>query len=233
MISLSISRGECSGFFDFSCHIQYICMSWVLLFGLLLAAFPTGNLTLPLMKLPQNSLSNESSTQLGYDSDTVNLQFWCCCGFYIKRDSSTLFMTGGKTIFKTAVGQLESLTLTDTGTFLTDITLTMVSIITRKGGTTSMREEDMVTENWGVWIGTPITITTFTTSIKINSSTSTGRVQVLWPWTDWTMRLLNTTGGEDREGLQKDPPSLPDRTERSIEFKALYMELEQSVLLSL
>ncbi|OWM71996.1 hypothetical protein CDL15_Pgr017879 [Punica granatum] len=34
-------RRECSGFFDFSCHIQYICMSWVLLFGLLLATFPT------------------------------------------------------------------------------------------------------------------------------------------------------------------------------------------------
>ncbi|KAB2001819.1 hypothetical protein ES319_D11G021300v1 [Gossypium barbadense] len=34
-------RGKCSGFFDFSCHIQYICMSWVVLFGLLLAIFPT------------------------------------------------------------------------------------------------------------------------------------------------------------------------------------------------
>lgn len=33
--------GKCSGFFDFSCHIQYICMSWVVLFGLLLAIFPT------------------------------------------------------------------------------------------------------------------------------------------------------------------------------------------------
>ncbi|OVA14149.1 Generative cell specific-1 [Macleaya cordata] len=34
-------RSKCSGFFDFSCHIQYICMSWVVLFGLLLAIFPT------------------------------------------------------------------------------------------------------------------------------------------------------------------------------------------------
>ncbi|KAK3027550.1 hypothetical protein RJ639_042319 [Escallonia herrerae] len=34
-------RRKCTGFFDFSCHIQYICMSWVLMFGLLLAIFPT------------------------------------------------------------------------------------------------------------------------------------------------------------------------------------------------
>ncbi|XWS48965.1 hypothetical protein CRYUN_Cryun13aG0122700 [Craigia yunnanensis] len=34
-------RRKCSGFFDFSCHIQYICMSWIVLFGLLLAIFPT------------------------------------------------------------------------------------------------------------------------------------------------------------------------------------------------
>ncbi|XP_022720021.1 protein HAPLESS 2 [Durio zibethinus] len=34
-------RRKCSGFFDFSCHIQYICMSWLVLFGLLLAIFPT------------------------------------------------------------------------------------------------------------------------------------------------------------------------------------------------
>ncbi|GFP85169.1 protein hapless 2 [Phtheirospermum japonicum] len=34
-------RRNCSGFFDFSCHIQYICMSWILMFGLFLAIFPT------------------------------------------------------------------------------------------------------------------------------------------------------------------------------------------------
>ncbi|XP_057487000.1 protein HAPLESS 2-like [Actinidia eriantha] len=34
-------RRKCSGFFDFSCHIQYICMSWIVMFGLLLAIFPT------------------------------------------------------------------------------------------------------------------------------------------------------------------------------------------------
>ncbi|XP_047976203.1 protein HAPLESS 2 isoform X2 [Salvia hispanica] len=34
-------RKKCSGFFDFSCHIQYICISWMLLFGLFLAIFPT------------------------------------------------------------------------------------------------------------------------------------------------------------------------------------------------
>ncbi|KAF7138533.1 hypothetical protein RHSIM_Rhsim07G0093800 [Rhododendron simsii] len=33
-------RKKCSGFFDFSCHIQYICMSWIVIFGLLLAIFP-------------------------------------------------------------------------------------------------------------------------------------------------------------------------------------------------
>ncbi|XP_039011345.1 protein HAPLESS 2-like [Hibiscus syriacus] len=34
-------RRKCSGFFDFSCHIQYICMSWIVLFGLILAIFMT------------------------------------------------------------------------------------------------------------------------------------------------------------------------------------------------
>ncbi|KAL3499399.1 hypothetical protein ACH5RR_038492 [Cinchona calisaya] len=34
-------RNNCGGFFDFGCHVQYICMSWVVLFGLLLAIFPT------------------------------------------------------------------------------------------------------------------------------------------------------------------------------------------------
>nr|XP_010940961.1 protein HAPLESS 2 [Elaeis guineensis] len=34
-------RSKCSNFFDFNCHIKYICVSWVLMFGLLLAIFPT------------------------------------------------------------------------------------------------------------------------------------------------------------------------------------------------
>ncbi|CAN1332943.1 Protein HAPLESS 2 [Linum perenne] len=34
-------RRKCSGFFDFRCHIQYICFSWMMMFGLLLAIFPT------------------------------------------------------------------------------------------------------------------------------------------------------------------------------------------------
>ncbi|XP_021809840.1 protein HAPLESS 2 [Prunus avium] len=34
-------RRKCPRFFDFRCHIQYICMSWVVMFGLLLAIFPT------------------------------------------------------------------------------------------------------------------------------------------------------------------------------------------------
>ncbi|KAK9984449.1 hypothetical protein SO802_033974 [Lithocarpus litseifolius] len=34
-------RRKCYGFFDFRCHIQYICMSWIVMFGLLLAIFPT------------------------------------------------------------------------------------------------------------------------------------------------------------------------------------------------
>ncbi|KAG6636863.1 hypothetical protein CIPAW_11G140300 [Carya illinoinensis] len=34
-------RRKCSGFLDFRCHIQYICMSWMVMFGLLLAIFPT------------------------------------------------------------------------------------------------------------------------------------------------------------------------------------------------
>ncbi|EXC34108.1 hypothetical protein L484_010566 [Morus notabilis] len=34
-------RRKCYGFFDFKCHIQYICMSWIVMFGLFLAIFPT------------------------------------------------------------------------------------------------------------------------------------------------------------------------------------------------
>ncbi|KAI3453663.1 hypothetical protein Pfo_010326 [Paulownia fortunei] len=47
-------RRKCSGFFDFSCHIQYICMSWMLMFGLFLAIFPTAIVLLWL--LHQNGL---------------------------------------------------------------------------------------------------------------------------------------------------------------------------------
>ena len=46
-LSLFMNRTKCSGFFDFKCHIQYICMSWILMFGLLLAIFPTGKHTFP------------------------------------------------------------------------------------------------------------------------------------------------------------------------------------------
>ncbi|XP_058085608.1 protein HAPLESS 2 isoform X2 [Magnolia sinica] len=42
-------RSKCSGFFDFSCHIQYICLSWIALFGLLLAIFPTAAVLLWLL----------------------------------------------------------------------------------------------------------------------------------------------------------------------------------------
>ncbi|KNA14967.1 hypothetical protein SOVF_102540 [Spinacia oleracea] len=34
-------RSKCSGLFDFQCHIQYVCMSWVVMFGLFLSIFPT------------------------------------------------------------------------------------------------------------------------------------------------------------------------------------------------
>ncbi|XP_009782609.1 protein HAPLESS 2-like isoform X1 [Nicotiana tabacum] len=34
-------RMKCSGFFDFSCHIQYICITWVVMFCLFLAILPT------------------------------------------------------------------------------------------------------------------------------------------------------------------------------------------------
>ncbi|XP_056699798.1 protein HAPLESS 2 isoform X2 [Spinacia oleracea] len=34
-------RSKCTGLFDFHCHIQYVCMSWVIMFGLFLSIFPT------------------------------------------------------------------------------------------------------------------------------------------------------------------------------------------------
>ncbi|WOL04599.1 hypothetical protein Cni_G13321 [Canna indica] len=34
-------RSKCGSFFDFSCHVQYVCVSWILMFGLLLASLPT------------------------------------------------------------------------------------------------------------------------------------------------------------------------------------------------
>ncbi|KAK4748597.1 hypothetical protein SAY87_015183 [Trapa incisa] len=154
-------RNECSGFFDFSCHIQYICISWVLLSGLILAAFPTGNLTLLLMR----------------------------------RDSSTLFTTGGKITFKVTVMRLvESIMLNGTDILPTGIIiLTTLSIITitttMKGCTERTREEDMLTENIKV-IQTEmlITITVFTMSTKISSSTSTGSIRVPpWPSMVWMM----------------------------------------------
>ncbi|KAK9748009.1 hypothetical protein RND81_02G029700 [Saponaria officinalis] len=34
-------RSKCSGLFDFHCHMQYVCMSWVVMFALFLSIFPT------------------------------------------------------------------------------------------------------------------------------------------------------------------------------------------------
>ncbi|KAL9239544.1 hypothetical protein vseg_013854 [Gypsophila vaccaria] len=34
-------RSKCAGLFDFHCHMQYVCMSWVVKFGLVLSIFPT------------------------------------------------------------------------------------------------------------------------------------------------------------------------------------------------
>ncbi|CAH9147814.1 unnamed protein product [Cuscuta epithymum] len=34
-------RTKCSGFFDLSCHVQYICLNWIVLVALLVAIFPT------------------------------------------------------------------------------------------------------------------------------------------------------------------------------------------------
>ncbi|PIN10939.1 hypothetical protein CDL12_16468 [Handroanthus impetiginosus] len=42
-------RRNCPGFFDFSCHIQYICIGWILMFTLFLAVFPTAILLLWLL----------------------------------------------------------------------------------------------------------------------------------------------------------------------------------------
>ncbi|KAH9721763.1 protein HAPLESS 2 [Citrus sinensis] len=49
-------RRKCSSFFDFSCHIQYICLSWLVLFGLVLAIFPTGRMLVLLWLLHQKGL---------------------------------------------------------------------------------------------------------------------------------------------------------------------------------
>ncbi|KAK4338379.1 hypothetical protein RND71_042866 [Anisodus tanguticus] len=40
-MNLSMDRMKCYGFFDFSCHIQYIYISWVVMFCLFLAILPT------------------------------------------------------------------------------------------------------------------------------------------------------------------------------------------------
>ncbi|XP_074279994.1 protein HAPLESS 2 [Silene latifolia] len=34
-------RSKCLGLFDFHCHMQYVCMSWVVMLGLFLSIFPT------------------------------------------------------------------------------------------------------------------------------------------------------------------------------------------------
>ncbi|KAF3788499.1 hypothetical protein EJ110_NYTH20000 [Nymphaea thermarum] len=45
---------SCSGFFDFGCHMQYICISWIVMFGLFLAIFPI--VVVVLWLLHQNGL---------------------------------------------------------------------------------------------------------------------------------------------------------------------------------
>ncbi|CAA6656318.1 unnamed protein product [Spirodela intermedia] len=42
-------RSKCSSFFDFACHIQYVCVSWIILFVLLLAILPSVTILLWLL----------------------------------------------------------------------------------------------------------------------------------------------------------------------------------------
>ena len=52
------SRYKCTSFFGFHCHIQYICMSWTLMFGLLLAIFRTSIFQLIIYEIHTNVYSS-------------------------------------------------------------------------------------------------------------------------------------------------------------------------------
>ncbi|KAK8500572.1 hypothetical protein V6N12_037823 [Hibiscus sabdariffa] len=91
-------RRKCSGFFDFSCHKQYICMSWIVLFGLLLAIFPTGKTIRPSF-LSRQSRKN-ARTHV----------------FYINRDFLIPFTIGGKIIL--CLMMKDQRTLDETGIVL-------------------------------------------------------------------------------------------------------------------
>lgn len=52
-----LGRRNCSGFFDVGCHVQYICMNWIVLVALSVAIFPTRTLLIHslVFVLPQKS----------------------------------------------------------------------------------------------------------------------------------------------------------------------------------
>lgn len=127
-------RRKCYGFFDFKCHIQYICMGWIVMFGLLLAIFPTGKSTFSTEKwiFRWIILQVQGLNCAMY----FELQYLFCYGFYIRRDSLILFMIGGKIIVGLIMrvsGILEGTELT-----LTITTFMLTSITNRKWGARSI-----------------------------------------------------------------------------------------------
>ena len=199
-----MGRQKCSSFFDFSCHIQYVCMSWMVMFGLLLAIFPTGNNFFLRGKV--NFI--QTGTFFSYSNEerilncTFEFQCLCCYGFCIRKDFLTLFMTGGKIIF--GLTSRESEILGDT------IKIFMwIDIMSWEQDNTSIMliSEEPFIKSIGIGIqeGIQSTIIIFTMSTRTRVSTGEVRNQVSCSksiWMEWGIPKLDIIDTERRETME-------------------------------
>lgn len=72
------------------------------MFGLLLAIFPTGKSFFFLVQNVNGLFGDDK-----YKCCALWVQCLCYYGFYIRKDSSTLFMTGGKIMFGLITAELD------------------------------------------------------------------------------------------------------------------------------
>lgn len=210
-----VSRRKCTGFFDFSCHIQYICMSWMLMFGLLLAILPIGTPHRTNDGKPRQvfCLKNPGFEVNKYLDILLHFEFQLACyfGFYIKREYLILFTTGGKIVLglenkESDISGGMDFILTCPKSVIRDIISMKQGIIINMMLKESVEIFIMIK---GTTISSGIVIISiiFTMFTRVNINMGEPGVQVLcnkFTWTEGKMILLSTVDAKEKQNLLRD-----------------------------
>lgn len=143
--------------------------------------------------------------------DTVyfGLQCLCCSGFYIKKDSLILYMTGGRIDFGLTIRVLETLGAIE---LMLTTPIFISNIISRKQGTTGMmlkvsEEAFMTSAGISIHYRTLIIIIICTMFTKTSTNKGEVRIQVLCiksTQTEGRMMVLGSAGAERKGSYQRN-----------------------------